>query len=327
MLDDAIRMLTTPTPLRDPVLIAAFQGGGSLTPGVVAGLFERYEPEPIAEIDSDEFYDFTVVRPLARLVDGEREIAWPQIRFSKVALEDRDIVVLSAIEPNVGWRRMARAIHEISSAFGIREAILLSSFTGATPHTRPIPVQWLAVSRDVPARFGRVARRPRYQGPATFSMALGAMLRDEGFTVGTLNAIAPFYLGVEPNPFAIRALARALETEFAVRFDLDEVERQIAEIERQAGAQRENSQHLRMFIANLEQQYDEMQGHVDDDAEHVEGIDAASTSDGSQPFGAALPETDRVLADVEALLRGNLGNRGGEASDGAGEGAGGSRTS
>lgn len=317
IMDDAIRTFVTPTPLRDPVLIAAFQGGGSLTPGIVAGLFERYEPTPLAEIDADEFYDFTAVRPIVRLVDGEREIAWPQIRFQRVALDDRDLVVLSAIEPNLGWRRLAGAIREVSRAFGIQEVILLSSFTGATPHTRPIPVQWLAVSRDVPARFGREARRPRYQGPATFSMALGAMLRDAGFSVGTLNAIAPFYLGVEPNPYAIRALARALEGEFGVRFDLDEVERQVAEVERQAAAQAEGSQQLRMFLANLEQQYDEMQtaeipgaeipgaldrGEAESAVEGATGgVDAGTTS------RAALPETDHVLADVEALLREHRG--------------------
>ena len=193
-MDRAVHLITDPQPLRDPVLITAIQGAGTLTPGAVSALFERYEPEPIAEIDTDEFCDFTVVRPVTRVVDGERVIHWPQVRFLKVALQDRDLVVLTALEPNVGWRRMANAIGEVADAFGIREVIQLSSFTGATPHTRPIPLQWLAVSPRVPGRFGREARRPRYQGPATFSMALGAMLRDAGLTVGTLNVIAPFYL-------------------------------------------------------------------------------------------------------------------------------------
>lgn len=307
---DDVRFLTSPAPLRDPVLVAAFQSGGSLTPGIVAGLFDRYEPVPIAEVDTDAFYDFTVVRPLVRLVDGERHVAWPQVQFHRIGLDDRDIVVVSAIEPNLSWRRMANAVQEVCNAFGIREVILLSSFTGATPHTRPIPVQWLAVSREVPVRFGREPRRPRYQGPATFSMALGAMLRDAGLSVGTLNAIAPFYLGVEPNPHAIRALARALEGEFGVRFDLDEVERQVAEVERQASQQLDGSQHLRMFLANLEQQYDEAQGVLEAEA-------AESEPSGTPDRAASLPESDSVIADVEALLRESRGM--------GGTGAGGSR--
>lgn len=309
-MDDVIRMIATPGPLRDPVLIAAIQGGGSLTPSFVAGLFERYEPEPIAEVDADEFYNFAVVRPLVRLIDGERIIQWPQVRFLKVALEDRDLVVLSAVEPNLGWRRMASAIHEVADAFGIREVMLLSSFAGGTPHTRPIPVQWLAVSPGVPERFGREPRRPRYQGPATFSMALGAMLRDAGMTVGTLNVIAPFYLGVEPSPHAVRALAQALEREFGLRFDLDEVERHISEVERQAREQLQNSQHLRMFLTNLEQQYDDMQGAVEPET-GGEGEPSESPE-----RSHALPETDHVLADVEALLREHRGpgNAGAEGS-------------
>ncbi len=304
-----VRFITDPTPLRNPVLIAAFQGGGSLTPAIVAGLFDRYEPAPIAEVDVDSFYDFTVVRPLARLVDGEREIAWPRVLFQRVALDDRDIVVVSAIEPNLRWRRMAAAVREVCEAFHISEAILISSFTGATPHTRPIPVQWLAVSRDASARFGREARRPRYQGPATFPMALGAMLRDDGLNVGTLNAIAPFYLGVEPNPHAVRALAGAIEGEFGVRFDLDEVERQVAEVERQAAQQLEGSQHLRMFLSNLEQQYDDAQGALD--AERGEGQPSEAPD-----IAGSLPDTDHVLADVEAFLRESRGP-GGAGADGS----------
>ncbi len=297
-MDRAIHLLTTPQPLRDPVLITAIQGAGTLTPGLVTALFERYEPEPIAEIDTDEFCDFTVVRPLARVVDGERVIHWPQVRSLKVALDDRDLVILSALEPSIAWRRMANAIREVAEAFGIREVIQLSSFTGATPHTRPIPVQWLAVSSQVPARFGRDVRRPRYQGPATFSMALGALLRDAGLTVGTLNAIAPFYLGVEPNPHAVRALAQVIASECGVRFDLDEIERQIAEVERQATAQQASSPHLRMFLANLEQQYDDMQGAIADVA-MGEGVDSSGSSEHSR----SLPEPEHVLADVESILR------------------------
>lgn len=312
-MDETIRLLTTPTPLRDPILVAAIQGGGALTPSIVASLFERFEPLPIAEIDPDPFYDFTVVRPFTRLVDGERTISWPQIRFLKVALEERDLVLLSAIEPNIGWQRAARAIQEVATAFGVRDAIMLSSFPGGTPHTRPIPLQWFAISPSVPARFGLQSRQPRYEGPATFSMALGTMLKDAGFTVGTLNAIAPFYLGVEPNPFAIRALAGALAREFGITFDLEEVDRHIAEIERQANEQLDASPNLRTFLANLEQQYDEML---------AAGRDLLSISD-EAPVIEALPDSDRVLADVEALLR---AHRGPGSEDGAGGlGSGGSR--
>lgn len=303
-MDRAVHLLTTATPLRNPVLITAVQGGGTLTPGIVAGLFERYEPEPIAEIDPDDFYDFTVVRPIARVVDGDRVIQWPQVRFLKVALDTRDLVIVFALEPNVAWRRMATAIHDVAEAFGIREVVQLSSFTGATPHTRPIPVQWLSVSRGVPDRFGRSARRPSYQGPATFSMVLGTVLRDHGLTVGTLNAIAPFYLGVEPNPHAVKALAEALANEFDLRFDLEEVVRQVAEVERQAHAQQESSPHLRMFLANLEQQYDEMQGSE----VATEGAGSATLVDSAR----TLPEAELVLKDVEALLRdhGGFGSMG-----------------
>jgi hypothetical protein len=292
-MDNAIRFIDTPSPLRDPVLLVAVRGAGSNSAGAVAALFERYEPQPIADVDPDEFYDFTAVRPFAQVLDGERTISWPQIRFVKVPLAERDLVVVSPIEPSVRWRRFAAIAEEVSRAFGIRDVVLLSAFGGATPHTRPIPVQWMSVSPDLGAHFGMTPRRPRYQGPATFSMALGVMLRDAGLSVGTLNAIVPFYLGIDPSPHAVRAQARALEREYGLSFDLEEVDRHLGEVERQAAAQLEGSDHLRMFLSNLEQQYDEARGVIDDERHPEE------THDEAPP----LPEADRVLADVEAILR------------------------
>ncbi|MDA0815634.1 MAG: PAC2 family protein [Chloroflexi bacterium] len=291
-MDHAIRFIEAPGSLRDPILIVAVRGAGANTTAAVADLFEQYAPQPLATIDPDEFFDFSVARPQARTVDGQRVIMWPDARFLRVALEERDLVLLSVVEPSLRWRRFASLIHEVAETLGIREAIVLSSFGGATPHTRPIPIHWVSGSVDTPRRFGIEPRLPRYRGPATFTMAVGALLRDTGMTVGTLNAIAPFYLGVDPNPYAVRALARALDREFGLSFDLHGVEQHIADVEDQAALQLESSEQLRLFQANLEEQFDEAIGAS------AEGSTGARER-GDEP----LPEAGQILADVEALLR------------------------
>ena len=68
------------------------------------------EAEVVARIDPEEFYDFQVNRPTIRLVEGQtRQIDWPREHAAdrRVPSAERDLVLLSGIEPNVRWRTFA----------------------------------------------------------------------------------------------------------------------------------------------------------------------------------------------------------------------------
>jgi len=332
--DPAVRYLETPTALRDAVLVVAARSAGAHTPGAAMELFDQHTPRSIAAIDPDEFYDFTAARPLAHTVDGQRQIEWPRLEFFHLSLPQRDLVLLSVVEPGLRWQRFGRAIAEVCQAFGVSEAVVLSSFAGGTPHTRPIPLRWVSGSTDTPVRFGATPQTPRYHGPATFPMALGSMLRDHGMTVGTLSVIAPFYLGIDPSPHAVRALLGALAREFDLRFDLSAVEQQIVEVERQAVQQMEDSEQLRVFLADLEEQYDGAHRRIGPGSSDTSaaGADEDDAGDGRASDGTAdLPPTDDLLADIEAMLRisgrsGGTGDPGGPGADPDDGEPGGSRT-
>lgn len=289
--------------LRDPVLIAGFASPGNTTPAAaVEALLAEARPEVLAEFDSDELYDFTVARPLVRVEEGQRVLDWPRLVIHRVPLRDRDVLVLSGIEPHFRWQAVARALAGLAREAGVREAILLSSFNAATPHTRRAPLMWVPQGAAAGTRrFGQPASLPRYQGPATFTMALGRLLVDEGMAAGTLNAMAPFYVGVDPSPHAARALADAVAQEFGLPVDLRTLDAQIEEVARQAQAQIQGSPSLAEFIGNLEQQFDQSQGWTATEA--TPPVQAK----GSEP----LPESASVLADVEALLREHRGDIGG----------------
>ncbi|GMU40244.1 MAG: hypothetical protein AMXMBFR23_11100 [Chloroflexota bacterium] len=299
--------------LRRPLLVAAFSApGNSTAAAALALLAEGRESRILAEIEPDEHYDFTVVRPLVRIEDGERVIDWPVVAFNRIALPERDVVVLTALEPHLRWKAFTRAVVAVAEEYGIREAVLLSAFNGATPHTRPAPLQWFPLSAAVRTwRFGLPPSAPRYQGPATFTMVLATALRDAGIQTGTLNAIAPFYVGLDPSPHAARSLASALASELGVTVDLRALDVQIGEVARQAAQQARESEALATFVANLEQQYDEARAQP-----------AAATEGAAAPAGkhadASLPDAGAVLADVEALLREHRGDAGGGGSGGGG---------
>jgi predicted ATP-grasp superfamily ATP-dependent carboligase len=289
--------------LRDPVLVAGFASPGNTTPAsAIEALLAGAQAEVVAEFDNDELYDFTVARPLVRVEQGQRVLDWPQLLVYRVALRDRDVLLMTGIEPHFRWQAVARALADLARWAGVREAVVLSSFNAATLHTRRSPLMWVPQGAAAGTRrFGQPASLPRYQGPATFTMALGRLLVDEGVAAGTLNAMAPFYLGVDPSPHAARALADAVAEEFGLPVDLRVLDAQIEEVARQAQAQIQASPPLAEFISNLEQQFDQSQGWT-----------ATEATPPTAPKGAeSLPESSSVLAGVEALLREHRGDLGG----------------
>src|ERR671935_2556545 len=96
--------------LRSPVLVAAFAGWNDAASAATAALeavASALEAEPVGRIDPEDFYDFQVNRPTVRLTEGQaRRLDWPQNIFmaAPVAGAERDLALLSGIEPNNRWR-------------------------------------------------------------------------------------------------------------------------------------------------------------------------------------------------------------------------------
>jgi len=68
---DHLHWRTRPV-LQRPVLLVAFEGwndAGDAASGAVRYLIDRYDAELVAEIDPEEFFDFTSTRPQAELGD------------------------------------------------------------------------------------------------------------------------------------------------------------------------------------------------------------------------------------------------------------------
>ena len=64
-----VRWTSQPT-LQSPVVIAAFEGwndAGDAASTAVRYLVERWDVEQVADVDPEEFYDFTSTRPDVRL--------------------------------------------------------------------------------------------------------------------------------------------------------------------------------------------------------------------------------------------------------------------
>lgn len=305
VLHPAVLPLDGLTNLERPLVIAGFSGAGGRTAGAaVSALIEQWDARPIAELDPDEFYDFTVARPLVRVEGGERAIDWPYVRIyaARPAGLDRDVVLISGIEPHLRWRTFAAAIADVLAMVDAQEVILLSAFGGATPHTRALPIRLSGGTPALAGRLGLPSRAPRYQGPATFTMALATLLAERELHPATLTAIAPFYVGLDPAPHAIRALLDALAP-VACAVSHGILDEQIAEVDARAAQAMERQPDLATLVGNLEQQYDESTDAADV-APHSGEHSARDTAP------ASTLSTDEVLRDVEALLQRRPDSRG-----------------
>ena len=233
-------------------------GVGPQTDGVAAHntilhLVEEYDATQIGTINSEDLFDLSDERPQVSLDDlGNRTIEWPDASFWHLAKEnlsssivaplvdtrDGDILFFTSPEPHFKWMKIAEAITHVATKTQIQKIILLSSFDGPVPYDKqaPILVTSGASANDAENPAHDFARNiadltaasfttPKYQGGATFTMALGTMLRNEGFMVATINAIAPFYVQNSGSPHAIDALLSAFDSLYGTitpRYDLEE---------------------------------------------------------------------------------------------------------
>lgn len=284
---DSVRAQGALQPLHDPILIAGFTDHlGSTGAAAVQHLVEQWEAQLVAEIDPEEFFDFSVRRPLVYLEGDARVLDWPTTRIyvAKPAGAERDVVLLVGIEPSLRWRTFSEAVQSVLVALGVHEAMFVASYPGATPHTRPTPIRMVTSDHALAARFGLEASAPTYEGPIGILGVLLAQLEAAGLTVVHLSAITPFYLMVNPNPGAMSTLIETLDRGLGTRTEQALLREQAELLNREAGNLASNSEQLAAVIEALEQQSDWLQRHADGQLDQA-------------------PPAASLLADVEQFLR------------------------
>ena len=169
-------------------------------------------PELIAEIESEDFYDFQVNRPLIFVDDSMiRGLTWPgtQIFGVRNPLGDRDFVVVRGVEPSMRWRTFANELLDLVDDLEIELVITLGSMLADTPHTRPIPVSGTGAHPDIAKRLG--VEVSRYEGPTGIMAVIQDGCVRRGVDAIALWAAIPHYANGTPSPKATLALINGLE--------------------------------------------------------------------------------------------------------------------
>ena len=154
--------------VRQRVLVAAFAGyfdAASASTGAIDWLVEHSGATRLAHIEPDDFFDFQQLRPQVVLEDGvTRQIVWPEniVHVTEHLGPDRDLVMLSGIEPHVHWRQFCSVLLDVADRASCEMVVTLGATPAQVPHTRMPPVFGSSTNTALAARLG--LSRPQYEG-------------------------------------------------------------------------------------------------------------------------------------------------------------------
>jgi predicted ATP-grasp superfamily ATP-dependent carboligase len=223
------------TELKNPVLLLSFGGwsdAGASATTAVRYLVEQLLARKFAGIDPEEFYDFSVQRPVVRLSESKaREIHWPTYEFyhGSAMGSDKDFVLGLGAEPQLRWRTFAETMLRLVRECQIRMVITLGAYLDDVLYTRPVPLT--GFSSD-PKLMEELDLMPsRYQGPTGIIGVLADACRKAAVPHLSLWASLPHYLSVSPNPRGTLALILRLTQWVGVRVDTSLLEQAAADFQ------------------------------------------------------------------------------------------------
>jgi proteasome assembly chaperone (PAC2) family protein len=272
--------------LHQPVLVAAFEGwndGGDAATFAARFLAERWDAEPFATIDPEEFFDFTSTRPHVQLDDdGLREIVWPTTTFSSASIPDADLDVIFVVgsEPQLKWRTFCDEIVQIANEYEARLVVTLGALLAEVPHTRPVSVVGTAYDGALVRQLGLT--QSAYQGPTGIIGVLHDAFRHATVPSASLWAAVPTYVPNAPSPKAALALVERIAELLAIPMVTTDLEIASASYERQIDELVADDDDTAAYVARLEEATDEM---PDDEDAHGD-----------------------LIAEVERFLREHPGN-------------------
>lgn len=220
--------------LRNPVMIVAFSGwndAAEAASGAVEHLLSGWRdksddvlPELIAQVESEDFYDFQVNRPQVSIDQSQiRSITWPSTQVFGLAVPSmpRDLVIVTGVEPSMRWKSFASDLLDLADDLEVSLVVTLGSLLADTPHTRPITVTGTGAHPSIADRLG--VSVSKYEGPTGILGIIQDACMRRGVDAISLWAAVPHYAASSPSPKATLALVNTLEEFLDVSIPLSDL--------------------------------------------------------------------------------------------------------
>ena len=220
--------------LRNPVMIVAFSGwndAAEAASGAVEHLLSGWRdksddvlPELIAQVESEDFYDFQVNRPQVSIDQSQiRSITWPSTQVFGLAVPSmpRDLVIVTGVEPSMRWKSFTSDLLDLADDLEVSLVVTLGSLLADTPHTRPITVTGTGAHPSIADRLG--VSVSKYEGPTGILGIIQDACMRRGVDAISLWAAVPHYAASSPSPKATLALVNTLEEFLEVSIPLSDL--------------------------------------------------------------------------------------------------------
>jgi len=246
--------------LRDPIMIAAFEGwndAGEAATAAIEHLIDVWGAEPVAAIDPEDYYDFQVNRPRVVVEDGKRRISWPTTRIllaSPDSLGGRDVILVQGVEPSTRWRSFTIELIEYARQVGITTFVTLGALLADVPHTRPIPITATSEHEDVIHLFD--LETSKYEGATGIVGVLADAAGQADLPSLSCWAAVPHYASGTPSPKATLGLITKLEELLNLTIPHGDLLDQSATWEISVDELAESDDELAEYVQTLEKAHD-----------------------------------------------------------------------
>ncbi len=272
-------------------LVIVFSGWADAAEGATSAvkfLQRKLKSHRFAEIDPEEFYDFSQTRPYSsRTRDGKRRIQWPTNEFSYLTdpSADSGVMVFVGVEPNLKWRTYAKTVAKVAKDNGVESVIHIGALLDAVPHTRPVKLSGTASESNLSEFLeGQGIRSSNYQGPTGISSAVMAACIDTGLEYTSIWGHTSHYLQAAPNHRVGSTLLEILLKLLNLSLDLGELKSAAGVFNEEVEKAVAKDEQISSYVTKLEGQYDEAVAAIE------------------------IPDPAELVRDLENFLRGAPGH-------------------
>jgi proteasome assembly chaperone (PAC2) family protein len=298
--------------LDNAILIGAFAGwndAASAATWAIKFLINQWEATPFAEIEPENFFDFSETRPRIRINNGAiRRLSWPSNRFyvhradhSEPTRQKRDIVLFLGEEPQQRWKTFSQALLDVCRQCQVEEIVFLGALIGEVPHTAPVQVIGTASEAALLRRMDRNdIERANYEGATGILAVVQDAARRGDFRTVSLWGTAPHYVSATPNLPVSEALLEKLDMLYHFELHLGDLSRAAKRFTARVTSLVADDPEVSAYVHELEQR-----APGDANSSPSGSLPAITDASGIHhiPLDGGLPSPEQAIQDVENWLR------------------------
>ncbi|MGA9048827.1 MAG: PAC2 family protein [Dehalococcoidia bacterium] len=274
--------------LRKPNLVAAFLGwpdAAQVSTSAISYLIDKLPALKLAEIKSDEYYDFTKIRPTVNIesgIIGPLNVPRNGLYYWENSEGSNDLIFLTGIEPQSHWRSYAEMVADLAGFYKVHHAFFIGGLYDRIPHTRETRISGLVNDRSMMEVLKKFNIEPiDYNGPSSIHGLLMNMFANRRIPAASLWGHVPFYIRSESNPMVCLEIVKKLASILGVSVDLHELKRSSQKLYQILTKMLAENEQMNDFLKSLETQYD------------LEG----------SSLGTQVEGDDQIIKDIEYFLK------------------------